>query len=180
MGTFINFIQNLSIVLILILLVMVVFCLMAISATNRRVNRLRRRYDLLLRGQGDLDIEEVLLNQGQEIDRLGSRLGDFKKEIQAKETSTKTQVEELISASRQSLQKVGLYRYNALEHMEGNLSFSLCLLNSMSDGVIITTIYGRNSSTTYAKEVVSGEPLQPLSIEEEMALSKALTSELNG
>jgi hypothetical protein len=72
-----------------------------------------------------------------------------------------------------ALRDVGIVRYDALNEMSGQLSFSLALLNTLGDGVVISSINGRAETRTYAKPVVAGKGAQELSPEETQAVSSA-------
>ena len=65
-----------------------------------------------------------------------------------------------------AVRDVAVLHYDALEEMSGARSFSLALLNSEGDGVVITSINGRTESRTYAKAIVCGEADTLLSPEE--------------
>ena len=69
-----------------------------------------------------------------------------------------------------SLQKVGFVKYDAYENGTGGLSFALALLNASDDGVIINSIYTRNGSNIYAKQINNGIFEGNLSAEEQKAL----------
>jgi hypothetical protein len=72
-----------------------------------------------------------------------------------------------------ALRDLAVVRYDALSEMSGQLSFSVALLNSLGDGVVMSSINGRSETRTYAKIVRSGEGTQPLSPEEEQAVRSA-------
>jgi hypothetical protein len=72
-----------------------------------------------------------------------------------------------------ALRDVGIVRYDALNEMSGQLSFSLALLNTLGDGVVISSINGRAETRTYAKPVVAGKGAQELSPEETQAVHSA-------
>ena len=72
-----------------------------------------------------------------------------------------------------ALRDVGIVRYDALNEMSGQLSFSLALLNTLGDGVVISSINGRAETRTYAKPVVGGKGEQELSPEEAQAVHSA-------
>jgi hypothetical protein len=57
--------------------------------------------------------------------------------------------------------------------MSGQLSFSLALLNSSGDGVVLSSINGRAETRTYAKIILAGQGEQQLSPEEEEAIRVA-------
>jgi hypothetical protein len=71
------------------------------------------------------------------------------------------------------LRDMAIIRYDALHEMSGQLSFSLALLNSQGDGIVLTSINGRAETRTYAKTVVAGRGAQELSPEEEEAIRLA-------
>ncbi len=82
------------------------------------------------------------------------------------------QAEALMAA----VQRIGLVRYDAFEDMGGHLSFSAALLDANGDGVVITSINGRQDTRCYAKPVESWTSKHNLSEEEEAAIQQALTS----
>ena len=69
-----------------------------------------------------------------------------------------------------ALRDMAIVRYDALQEMSGQLSFSLALLNSQGDGIVLSSINGRAETRTYAKAVVAGKGAQQLSPEEEEAI----------
>lgn len=71
------------------------------------------------------------------------------------------------------LRDVAVHHYDALEEMSGARSFSLAVLDSQGDGVVLTSINGRNQSRTYAKALVRGEAESLLSPEEYRAVRAA-------
>ncbi|MCL2548598.1 MAG: DUF4446 family protein [Symbiobacteriaceae bacterium] len=72
------------------------------------------------------------------------------------------------------VQQVGLVRYNAFPDVAGDQSYSLALLNTLGDGVVLTTLHGRAEARTYAKKVVHGASNYPLLPEEQQAIFQAL------
>jgi uncharacterized protein DUF4446 len=72
-----------------------------------------------------------------------------------------------------ALRDIAIVRYDALNEMSGQLSFSLALLNATGDGVVLSSINGRAETRTYAKPVVAGRGGQELSPEEAQAVHTA-------
>jgi hypothetical protein len=72
-----------------------------------------------------------------------------------------------------ALRHLAVVRYDAFEEMGGQLSWSLALLDDGGDGVVLTSIRGRNEARTYAKSVTSWRSDQELSPEETEAISHA-------
>jgi uncharacterized protein YlxW (UPF0749 family) len=75
-----------------------------------------------------------------------------------------------------AVQRIGLIRYDAFEDMGGHLSFSAALLDANGDGLVITSINGRQDTRCYAKPVESWVSKHNLSEEEEAAIRQALTT----
>jgi hypothetical protein len=75
-----------------------------------------------------------------------------------------------------TVQRVGLVRYDAFEDVGGRLSFSCALLNEAGDGVVVTSINGRQDTRVYAKSVQAGDSVYNLTEEEAAAIREALTA----
>src|SRR6266542_3325912 len=78
--------------------------------------------------------------------------------------------------AEESLRHVGLVRFDAFEDMGGRLSFSAALLDGHGDGVVITSINGRQETRCYAKRVSGGASAHNLSDEERQAIREALST----
>ena len=72
-----------------------------------------------------------------------------------------------------AVRRVGLVRYDAFEDVGGRLSFSCALLDDHRNGVVVTSINGRQDTRVYAKPVVEGRSAYNLSVEEEEAIRQA-------
>jgi len=81
---------------------------------------------------------------------------------------------DLAEAVRGAVQRVALLRYDAFEDVGGRLSFWCALLNERGDGVVVTSINGRQDTRVYAKPVHGGASDHNLSEEEEQAIRVAL------
>lgn len=73
-----------------------------------------------------------------------------------------------------TIQKVGLYRYDAYNNTKNKLSFALALLNTENTGVVLNSIYGIDDSNIYAKPVNRGTSHYNLSFEEQEAIKIAI------
>lgn len=99
------------------------------------------------------------------------RVSNFEKETTQKVKSESLRLREQLAMA---IQKIYVHRYNAFADVAGESSFSAVLLDEYRNGLILTTIYSRENTITFAKEVRSGEPVQKLSPEEEHALDEAM------
>jgi Protein of unknown function (DUF4446) len=73
-----------------------------------------------------------------------------------------------------TVRHVGLLRYDAFEDVGGRLSFSCALLDDKGNGVVVTSINGRQDTRVYAKPIAEGTSAYNLSTEEEEAIRSAL------
>ena len=81
---------------------------------------------------------------------------------------------ELGELSRDAVRHVGVVRFDAFEDMGGRLSFSAALLDGHGDGVVITSINGRQDTRVYAKGIQNGTSIHNLSDEERQAIREAM------
>ncbi len=168
MDTFINIVRTLQVVLLIAVLIGLVFLFSMISQTNRKINRMKRRYDLMLRGTEDLNLEEYLT-------LIGRTLNSHDEQLQAIHNNAEIQGKQLKNA----MTKAGFIRYSVFEDETARRSWSFALLDRHDTGVLISTIFGRDGSTTFAKEVINGVADSKLSTEEEQALHIALEQRID-
>lgn len=166
MENFKTIVQTGSFFLFIILSVLVVIAFSNIFKLNKKINRLKKRYDNILRGRGELDLEEVLVAHSDELE-------NFRKELDSVTASQNTIKNDMAL----SIQKVGFHKYDAFPDLSNKLSYSLVLLDSKDDGVILTSIYGRESSVTFSKRIEGGASKESISGEEKVALDRALSSQ---
>ena len=115
----------------------------------------RVRLDETLRG--------ILQGQAQQIQRLERAI----RALNGIDKKQQTQIEG-------SVRNVALLRYDAFEDVGGRLSFSCALLDDQGNGVVLTSINGRQETRVYAKPVTLGTSSHNLSLEEEEAIRRAL------
>jgi hypothetical protein len=78
-----------------------------------------------------------------------------------------------IDQNKLHLQKVGFKRFNPFTNTGGNQSFSLCLLDENSTGIVISSLHSRESTRLYAKNIVKGKSSNvSLSAEEQEVIKK--------
>ena len=61
--------MDIGIIITIIASIISVFCLIMLFQVNGRLKRMKKRYDILLKGKGELDLEELLLCYGEEMDK---------------------------------------------------------------------------------------------------------------
>lgn len=157
---YLNTNSGIFLILIFFLLLILIYQVFNLS---KKLAVQKRRYDMLLRGRGEFNLEELLKSHSADIENIEKKLEEMKLDVSNAKSRTAF-----------SLQKIGFVKYDAFFDLKNKLSFSIAMLDSFDNGMIFTTIYGRESCITYAKEIQNGKSIQELSGEEEEALKKAL------
>lgn len=78
-----------------------------------------------------------------------------------------------------SLSKTGIVNFDAFDDVFGKQSFALAILDQNNTGFVLTSLYGNNSSNTYVREIKDGKSQIPLLVEEQEAVSKAMSGNIN-
>ncbi len=146
------------------LVVIIIILLILIAVIFSSLNSLEKRYRKLMRGVNNQNLEEIINGYMDKVD----------KSIQISESTKKLMLDQE-KKIQGCVQKVSIVRYKAFEDVGSDLSFSVAILDANNDGVIITGIYGRNDSTTYAKPIDKGISRYDLSEEELTVLKEAMS-----
>lgn len=147
--------------LVIISLILFITTIILISS----VNKLNKRYKNMMRGIDNENLE-TLINSN--LDNIDTALKNSELAIDR----CKNLSEEL----KGCVSKVSIIRYKAFEDVGSDLSFSIAILDSHNDGIILTGIYSRHDSTTYAKPIDRGISRYNLSEEEAQVLNQAINS----
>lgn len=123
------------------------------------------KYKKFMRGSSGKNFESMLLEHLGDIESAIERVNIINGDV----VNLKNQMDKCV-------QKCNIIRYNAFSNTGSDMSFSIAMLDNFNDGFIITGIYGRNESVSYAKPISKGASKYPLSVEEEMVLNRSLKS----
>jgi len=96
------------------------------------------------------------------------------KEVQKQFEELKKEVRKLSQESKFSVQKIGIIRYNPFSNVGSDQSFSIALLDSNNNGVVISSLFGRDGNRVYGKPIKNGKSEYSLSEEENKAIGIAL------
>ena len=99
-------------------------------------------------------------------------LAQFKK-VKDDLKKTSEEVVDLKESTQKAIQKIGITRFSPFKEIGGDQSFSIALLDKKDNGIIITSIYSKERSRIFAKEIKNGESTYKLSQEEEESIQKA-------
>jgi predicted phosphohydrolase len=95
------------------------------------------------------------------------------KTINQRINKVESSIEEIVKVIQGSYQKFAMVRYNPFRETGGDQSFSFALLDLRDNGIVITSIHGREVDRIYAKEIVNGKSKHNLSAEEIEAIKEA-------
>jgi hypothetical protein len=164
MESIINFINSAQVYIILALMVLVFILIIIIIVTYASLNKLENRYRKLMRGVNNKNLEDMVLSYLDRID-----------EVKEENEVMKQLYEQVNGELKTCVQKTSMVRYKAFEDVGSDLSFSIALLDGNNNGAILTSIYGRNESTTYAKPIDKGISRYELSMEESKVLEQSIS-----
>ena len=124
---------------------------------------LRRRLRRVLPQGESGGIDEILDRQLKSVESLSERVDALNKLHH-----------ELEHLSQRTIQKVAVIRYNPFSDTGGDQSFAIALLDSLGNGVVVSSLHSRTDTRVFAKPVQSGRSKFQLSDEEQDAVRKAL------
>jgi hypothetical protein len=149
--------------LIIVIMFLILIYLVILNIKNKvMLNRLNKRYNAFMKGSSGNDLDAVIKTCFSNIDYLKNNRIELKNEIDEIKLDVSTCVK-----------KVGLVRFNAFSDVGSDLSFAIALLDDHSNGIVISSIFSRETSTTYGKPIVGGISKYTLSGEEIDAINIA-------
>lgn len=163
MEDIIKIISDNSTFIILGLLALMIILFITVIVLIRAVNRVEKKYKKMMRGTNADSLEALINNKINSIDES----------LQNSEEAL-SKYSELREEMKKCVNRVSIIRYKAFENIGSDLSFSIAILDDYNNGVIITNIYSRSDSTTYAKPVENGTSKYHLSEEEQYVLNEAM------
>ena len=129
------------------------------------VRRMKKRYKKMMTGVESGNLERMLIGHIDEVQRV-------------KEQNTALEVEnkKISDLLQQALTRVGMVRFRAFEDMGGDLSYAVAMLDSHNNGVILSSVFGREGSQAYAKPIENGSSTYKLTEDEQQALREAMAN----
>jgi len=146
-----------------------IFILFIMNLSNKsKIRKLKAKYNKFMNGLSNANIEDVLEDC---IFKINGSI-EKNKELEYQLNEVKRNI-------YYCLQKVGVVRYNAFDNVGSDLSFSIALLNNNDDGLVLSSLYSRESSSTYAKPIIGGKSKYALSVEELKAIDIAIKTHVS-
>ncbi len=153
------FSENLGVIAIIIAAIAIA-ALITAAVNARKIRSLTAPFSWISGGDNTVDSLPALLGS---VERLDHDVD-----------SIKTEIELMAIESKRPLKHIGLVRYDAFEGIAGQQSYSLCMLDDNKNGVLLSSLVGKDFARTYAVEISAGAASRKLGEEEASALREAL------
>lgn len=154
-----------ELILIGVLSLVMLIIFIQVIVLGKRVGIIRRQFNQLTTGTSKENLEQLL-------DKLFAQIG----QLHDTQALDRKHLNNLESYLLQIKGNVGIVRYNAFQDTGHDLSFSVAILDQSQNGVVVTSIYGREESRVYAKPLSNGTSQYNLSDEERAAIKIAAES----
>lgn len=125
---------------------------------------MKKRYRKMMSGVDGDNLERLLMGHIDEVHHVVEENQRLDAEYH--------RIDELL---QQAVTRVGMVRFRAFEDMGSDLSYAVALLDANNNGVVLSSIFGREDSRSYAKPIVGGKSTYPMTNEEEEALKEAMS-----
>jgi hypothetical protein len=116
----------------------------------------------MMTGADGANIERMLIGHIDEI-----------KAVERENAAIKTKNQQIEAVLQQAITRIGVVRFRAFEDMGSDLSYAVALLDSHNNGVVLSSIFGREDSRSYVKPIKDGQSTYTLTTEEQQALHDA-------
>ncbi len=148
---------------LLMMTILIFIALMVFININIKLTRMNKRYRKLMTGMDGSNIERLLMGHIDEV-----------RETVQKMEVLETEYKRVDAMSQKAVQKVGVVRFSPFEEIGSDLSYAIALLDCHHDGVVLSSIFGRDESRCYAKPIKNGESSYVLTEEEKQAIEEAI------
>lgn len=133
-----------------------------LALVYRRLQRYQRNQHVIMGSRGTVDIIEHVSAMDDKLANLRLALEDLT--LAARDHDVRIDT---------CLSRVGIVRFDAYQDLGGRQSTAVAFLNSLADGVVVTTVVSRDFARMYVKLLKEGAADIPLAPEEAEAVEQA-------
>ncbi len=148
-------------VLVVIMYAVIIYLYMSLATV-------KRNYRKLTTGVNGDNLEEVVMNCRDEIQRIN----EDNHQLDTEQRKIRALIERCLS-------RVAIVRFAAFEDIGSDLSYAVAMLDSYNNGVVFSSIYGRAESRSYVKPIKDGRSTYILTDEEQQALKEAMAQKID-
>ncbi len=131
---------------------------------NVKLTKIKKRFLKFTKGSHVNSLEKVIVEYNEEIKLIKDTMINNSKDI--------VTIQNTLKKIKGNL---AILRYNAFGDEGNDLSYSIAILDDSKNGVVISSIYNRGESNTYAKPIEDGRSTYKLSVEENTVIEKAMS-----
>ena len=128
-----------------------------------KLSYMKKRYRKMMAGVDGANIERMLMGHIDEV-----------KKVVEKSEQLEVENKRIDALLQTAVTRVGVVRFRAFEDMGSDLSYAVALLDSHNNGVVLSSIFGREDSRSYVKPITNGSSSYTMTQEEEQALHDAM------
>lgn len=128
-----------------------------------KLSYMKKRYRKMMAGVDGANIERMLMGHIDEV-----------KKVVEKSEQLDMENKRIDALLQTAVTRVGVVRFRAFEDMGSDLSYAVALLDSHNNGVVLSSIFGREDSRSYVKPITNGSSSYTMTQEEEQALHDAM------
>ena len=124
---------------------------------------LKKRYRKMMTGVDGANLERLLIGHIDEV-----------KQVVEENQRIDAENQRISALLQRAITRVGVVRFRAFDDMGSDLSYAVALLDAENNGVILSSIFGREDSRSYVKPIQAGQSSYTLTEEEQQALHQAM------
>lgn len=129
------------------------------------IGKINHRITQLTQGKTATDLESIIIENN-------TLILDLKNKIKNQET----QILDLKKEAMNSIQNIGIIRFNPFKETGGNQSFAMALTDKKKNGVVLSSLYTRDRVNVFAKPILNGASEYTLTNEEQSAITQSHTN----
>jgi len=127
-----------------------------------RLRRVEKSYRTLTAGTNAGNLETVLKEHVEQVHAATDRVRQLDEAT-----------DRLARASRSHIQRMSVLRFNPFRDSGGDQSFAVAFADQDGNGVVISSLHGRDATRVYAKPLAGWGSVYQLTDEERQAIEKA-------
>ncbi len=124
---------------------------------------LKKRYRKMMTGVDGANLERLLIGHIDEV-----------KQVVEENRRIDAENQRISALLQRAITRVGVVRFRAFDDMGSDLSYAVALLDAENNGVILSSLFGREDSRSYVKPIQAGQSSYTLTEEEQQALHQAM------
>ncbi|MBO6178260.1 MAG: DUF4446 family protein [Selenomonadaceae bacterium] len=141
----------------------IVFLLMLMIYLFVSLSSIKSRQQNMMRGATAASLEDIITKNVEDIARIKENI-----------TQIENDIAEINARLQKAFAKFGTMRFSAFDNVGGDQSFALAILDADDNGIVMSSLKGRDGATVYLKTVENGNADIPLMKEEITVLKDAM------